>query len=154
MPPERFLARPRRTLLLAGIVLALVVVWAFVVPHGTRTIDRRRWEWMEDTWSYGLGHAARFLAWVGGYGRGLVVVLLALPLVARRRWLGLGVFAAVEALTPLTTALPKAISGQVRPGVVAGGAWGWSLALFAIAQLAASSSRYASALPGSMNHSK
>ncbi len=116
MPLEQFLARPRRTLLLACAVLALVVIWAFVVPAGTRTIDRHWWEWMEDTWSFTAGHAARFLAWVGsGYGRGLAVALLALPLLARRRWLGLAAFGAVELLTPLTTALLKGISGQARP---------------------------------------
>ncbi len=205
MSSERFLARPRRTLLLAGVVLTLVAIWAFVVPLGTRTIDRHWWEWMVDTWSFAAGHAARFLAWLGsGYGRGLVVALLALPLLARRRRLGLAAFAAVEVLTPLTTALLKDISGQARPpdrlvhttgssfpsghtsfaaatlvavvllytepgprrrlwwalavlgtaamgwsrtylhahwlsDVVAGGAWGWALALavFALAQLAA-----------------
>ena len=116
MPPEQFLARPRRTLLLACAVLVLVVVWAFVVPDGTRTVDRRWWEWMEDTWSFAAGHAARFLAWTGnGYGRGLVVALVALPLLARRRWLGLVALAAVELVTPLTTALLKELSGQARP---------------------------------------
>ena len=209
MSPERFLARPRRTLLLACAVLLLVLIWAFVVPAGTRTVDRHWWEWMEDTWSSAPGHAARFLAWLGnGYGRGLVVALLALPLLARRRWLGLAALGAVEVLTPLTTASLKALSGQARPphrlvsthgssfpsghtsyaaatlvalvllysapgprrrvwwglaalgvaamgwsrtylhahwlsDVVAGGAWGWALALavFAVAQLAASSAR-------------
>ena len=116
MPTEQFLARPRRTLLLACAVLALVLVWAFVVPHGTRTVDRHWWVWMEDTWSVGAGHLARFFAWIGnGYGRGLVVALLALPLLARRRWLGLAAFGAVELVTPLTTALLKALSGQARP---------------------------------------
>ena len=116
MPTERFLARPRRTLLLACVALVLVVVWAFVVPDGTRTVDRHWWAWMEDTWSFGAGHAARFLAWVGnGYGRGLVLALLALPLLARRRWVGLAAFGVVEVLTPLTTALLKDLSDQSRP---------------------------------------
>lgn len=97
-------------------MLVLVVVWALVVPDGTRAIDRRWWEWMEDTWSFAPNHAAHFLAWVGnGYGRGLAVALLALPLLARRRWLGLGALAAVELLTPLTTASLKALSDQARP---------------------------------------
>src|ERR1700690_842036 len=43
-----FLARPRRTLLLACGVPGLVAVWAFVDPHGMRTIDRHWWAWMED----------------------------------------------------------------------------------------------------------
>jgi membrane-associated phospholipid phosphatase len=220
--PERFLARPRRTLVRACALLALVVVWTFVVPHGTRTVDRHWWAWMEDTWSYGPGHLARFLAWLGnGYGRALAVALLALPLLARRRWLALAALGTVELLTPFTTALLKDLSNQARPperlvnthgssfpsghtsyaaatlvalvllysspgsrrrlwwalvalgtvamawsrtylhahwlsDVIAGGAWGWALALavFAVAQLAASSARYASAFPGSMNHSK
>jgi membrane-associated phospholipid phosphatase len=219
---EQFLVRPRRTLLLACAVLALVVVWAFVVPDGTRTVDRNWWEWMEDLWASAPLHAAHFLAWVGSaHGRGLAVALLALPLLARRRWLGLVALAAVEVLTPLTTALLKTLSGQAKPplqlvntlgssfpsghtsyaastlvalvllysrpgprrrvwwalvvfgtmamawsrtylhahwlsDVVAGAAWGGALALavFAVAQLAASSARYSSALPGSMNHSK
>jgi membrane-associated phospholipid phosphatase len=114
--PEHFLARPRRTLLLACAVLVIVVVWALVVPEGTRTVDRHWWECMEDTWSRGLGHVARFFAWVGnGYGRGLCVALLALPLLARRRWLALAALAAVELLTPLTTATLKDVSGQARP---------------------------------------
>jgi membrane-associated phospholipid phosphatase len=222
VPPEQFLARPRPTLLLAGAVLALVVVWAFVVPDGTRTVDRHWWEWMEDLWASAPLHAARFLAWVGnGYGRGLAVALFALPLLARRRWLALGALGAVELLTPLTTELLKTLSGQARPplqlvhtlgssfpsghtsyaastlvalvllysrpgrrrrvwsalallgtaamawsrtylhahwlsDVIAGAAWGGALALavFAVAQLAASSARYSSAFPGSMNHSK
>ena len=116
MPGEQFLARPRRTLLLACTVLALVVIWAFVVPAGTRGIDRRWWEWMEDTWSFVPGHAARFFAWLGnGYGRGLALALLVLPLLARRRWLGLAALGAVELLTPLTTALLKDLSDQARP---------------------------------------
>ncbi len=116
MSHEQFLARPRRTLLLACAVLLLVVAWTFVVPDGTHTTDRHWWEWMQDTWSSAPGHAARFLASVGnGYGRGLAVALLALPLLARRRWLGLAAFGAVEILTPLTTALLKALSGQARP---------------------------------------
>jgi len=97
-------------------VLALVVVWAFVVPVGTRAIDRHWWAWMEDTWSFVPGRLARFLAWVGnGYGRGLAVALLALPLLARRRWVGLAAFAIVEIVTPLTTALLKNLSEQARP---------------------------------------
>ncbi len=97
-------------------MLALVLIWAFVVPTGTRTVDRHWWAWMEDTWSFAVGHAARFLAWLGnGYGRGLIVAVLALPLLARRRWLGLAALGAVELLTPLTTALLKDLSGQARP---------------------------------------
>lgn len=97
-------------------MLALVVVWAFVVPAGTRAIDRHWWAWMEDTWSFALGRLARFLAWVGnGYGRGIAVALLALPLLARRRWVGLTAFAIVEIVTPLTTALLKNLSEQARP---------------------------------------
>ncbi len=116
LPTEHFLARPRRTLLLACAVLAAVVVWAFVVPDGTRVVDRHWWEWMEDTWAYVPNHLARFLAWVGnGYGRGLAMAFLALPLVARRRWLGLAALATVELLTPLTTAWLKALSDQARP---------------------------------------
>ena len=202
-------------------MLALVVAWAFVVPHGTRTIDRHWWAWMEDSWSFALGRLANFFAWLGNsYGRGIAVTLLALPLIVRRRWVGLLAFAAVELLTPLTTALLKDLSGLARPperlvhttgssfpsghtsyaaatlvavvllytrigprrrlwwtlaalgtvamawsrtylhahwlsDVIAGGAWGWALALavFAVAQVA-SSARYASASAGSMNHSK
>jgi len=102
--------------MVACVVLALVVVWAFVVPVGTRAIDRHWWAWMEDTWSFVPGRLARFLAWVGnGYGRGLAVALLALPLLARRRWVGLAAFAIVEIVTPLTTALLKNLSEQARP---------------------------------------
>jgi membrane-associated phospholipid phosphatase len=116
LSPEQFLTRPRRTLLLACGVLALVVVWAFLVPDGTRVVDRDWWEWMEDLWAAGPLHVARFLDWAGhGYGRALAVTLLALPLLVRRRWLGLGAFAAVELVTPLTTELLKALSGQARP---------------------------------------
>jgi membrane-associated phospholipid phosphatase len=217
-----FLARPKRTLLLAGGVLALVVVWAFVVPHGTRTIDVRWWRWMEQSWWAPAGRLANAFAWIGnGYGRGLVVALVALPLLARRHWLGLAALGVVELATPLTTALLKDLSNQARPpdrlvythgssfpsghtsyaaatlvaivllytelgprrrlwwllvalgtaamawsrtylhahwlsDVITGGAWGWALALavFALFQAAASSARYASAFPGSMNHSK
>jgi membrane-associated phospholipid phosphatase len=110
------LARPRRTLLLACVVLGLVVAWAFVVPDGTRALDRHWWEWMEDVWAAAPLHAARVLEWVGnGYGRGIAVTLLALPLVARRRWLGLGALGAVELLTLLTTGLLKSASGQAGP---------------------------------------
>ena len=71
---------------------------------------------MEDTWSFVPGHAARFFAWLGnGYGRGLALALLVLPLLARRRWLGLAALGAVELLTPLTTALLKDLSDQARP---------------------------------------
>jgi membrane-associated phospholipid phosphatase len=222
MSTEQFLARPRRTLLFSCAVLALVAVWAFVLPDGTRTLDMRWWEWMEDLWASAPLHAARVLAWVGnGYGRVLAVSLLALPLLAGRRWLALGALGAVVVLTPLTTELLKALSGQARPpqqlvhtlgssfpsghtsyaastlvaavllysrpgprrrvwwalavlgtaamawsrtylhahwltDVIAGAALGGALALavFAVAQLAASSARYSSAFSGSMNHSK
>ncbi len=97
-------------------VLALVVAWAFVVPQGTRTIDEHWWRWMEESWSFAAGHLANAFAWAGNsYGRGITVTLLALPLIARNRWVALAALGAVELFTPLTTALLKDLSGQARP---------------------------------------
>lgn len=116
MPPERFLARPGRALLLVCLLLALVLVAALVVPDAPLSADARWSAWMRDGLASAPEHAARFLDWAGrGLGRALVLTLVALPLVVRRRWLGLGAFAAVEALTPLTTGLLKALAGRPRP---------------------------------------
>ncbi|MGZ4381737.1 MAG: phosphatase PAP2 family protein [Gaiellaceae bacterium] len=103
MSPERFLARPQRTLRLACAMLLLVLAWAFVVPDGTRAVDRQWWEWMEDTWSWAPA--------------------------------SLGVAAMASSRTYL--------HAHWLSDVIAGGAWGWALALvvFAVAQLAASSAR-------------
>jgi len=116
LSPERFLARPGRTFALACAVIALVTAWAFVVPDGTRTIDRRWAVWMQATKTSVPYHAARFLEWVGDdTGRSLAVTVVVLALLARRRWLGLVAFCVIELLTPLATELLKRLAGRTRP---------------------------------------
>ena len=71
---------------------------------------------MEDTWSFGPRELARLLAWIGnGYGRGLALAILALPLVAHRRLVALVALGVVAVVTPLTTELLKDLSNQARP---------------------------------------
>ena len=71
---------------------------------------------MEEAWWRPAGHLANLFAWLGNsYGRGITVTLLALPLIARNRWVALAAFGAVELFTPLTTALLKDWSNQARP---------------------------------------
>ena len=97
-------------------MLALVLVAALVVPDGPLSVDTRWSDWMRDGLASAPEQAARVLDWAGrGLGRALTVVLVALPLLLRRRWLGLGAFAAVELLTPLTTELLKTLGGRPRP---------------------------------------
>ena len=116
MPREQFLARPKRALLLASVLLALVLLAALLIPDGPLGVDARWAGWMRDGATPALEHVARVLDWLGrGVGRVLVIVAIALPLLLRRRWLALGAFAAVDALTPLTNSLLKSLVGRPRP---------------------------------------
>jgi len=220
--PERFLARPGRALLLAAALAALVLLAAVLVPDGPLRVDAWWAERMRDGLASAPEHLARVFDWLGrGIGRALTLVAIGVSLLVRRRWLALGAYVAVEALTPLTNSLLKLLVARPRPpdglahpvgssfpsghasyaaatlvalvllysspgprrwlwwalallgaaamawsrtylqvhwltDVTAGAVLGWAIALavFAVAQLAASSARYASAFSGSMNHSK
>jgi membrane-associated phospholipid phosphatase len=114
--PRRFLADPRRALVLGLALLALFVLLAFLVPQAPLELEQRWSEWMSDIATPVLkGIALVFNALGRGVGRALLIATpAAVLLVTRRRW-SLAAFALTEALTPLISSTTKALVDRPRP---------------------------------------
>jgi len=114
--PEHFVARPRQALWLAGGLLTVFVVLAALVPTGPLAIEARWSAWVVRRRTPALTNAALAINDLGlGWGRALTLTAIALPLLARRRWLALAALAFAETVTPLVTSLTKAILDRPRP---------------------------------------
>jgi membrane-associated phospholipid phosphatase len=114
--PRRFLADPRRALVLGLVLFALFVLLAFVVPQAPLELEQRWNEWMTDIATLVLKDIALVFNALGrGVGRALLIAApAAVLLVARRRW-SLAAFALTEALTPLISSITKALVDRPRP---------------------------------------
>jgi undecaprenyl-diphosphatase len=114
--PRRFLADPRRALVVGLVLLALFVLLAFVVPQAPLELEQRWNEWMSDIATPVLKDIALVFNYLGrGLGRALLIAVPAVVLfVGGRRW-SLAAFALTEALTPLISSITKALVGRPRP---------------------------------------
>ena len=114
--PRRFLADPRRALVVGLVLLALFVLLAFVVPQAPLELEQRWNEWMSDIATAVLKDIALVFNYLGrGFGRALLIAVPAAVLfVARRRW-SLAAFALTEALTPLISSITKVLVDRPRP---------------------------------------
>ena len=114
--PQRFLADPRRALVLGLVLFALFVLLAFVVPQAPLELEQRWNEWMSDIATFVLKDIALVFNALGrGVGRALLIAApAAVLLVARRRW-SLAAFALTEALTPLISSITKVLVDRPRP---------------------------------------
>jgi undecaprenyl-diphosphatase len=113
---ERFFANPTPPLWLAGGMLALVGLMAFVVPEDPTAIERSWSEAMRDIETPVLTDIALVFNWLGrGVGQAVGIAIVALLLVHARRWLALGAFAVVATLALLLPGLLKALISRPRP---------------------------------------
>ncbi len=113
---ESFLAQPTHALWAGGVMLAIVVVVAILVPAGPLELDRSWSEAMRHLETPLLTHLALVFNWLGrGVGRAVALVLVGLLLLRRRRWLAFAAFAVAESLAPLLSALLKALVDRARP---------------------------------------
>ncbi len=121
MPPwadsgEQFLVHPRRAVGWAGILLALVLIGALLVPTGPLAVDSRWAELMRDIEAPFLTHVALVFNALGrGLWRVLTLAILGLALLYARRWPALIAFALAEALTPVASNAIKAVVDRPRP---------------------------------------
>jgi undecaprenyl-diphosphatase len=103
-------------LTVAGIVLALVLILALLVPRGPLEVDGRWSELMGDVASSRLERIALAFNDLGrGVLRGLTIGIIGVVLLKGRRYAGLVAFALTEALTPLLVNLLKALVDRPRP---------------------------------------
>ncbi len=113
---ERFFVRPRRALPLGAGLLALFVVIALLVPTQPLAVEQHWADWMREIQTPLLEHVALIFNYLGrGLGRALVLIGIGVVLVAARRWAALLAYAVVEALTPLLSAVVKALVDRPRP---------------------------------------
>jgi undecaprenyl-diphosphatase len=113
---ERFFARPGRALWIGAGLLALVALIAVLVPAEPLALERSWSEAMKDIQTPFLKDVALVFNWLGrGIGRTLSLIAIGVVLLVARRWLALFAFAATEALTPLVSALLKALVDRPRP---------------------------------------
>jgi undecaprenyl-diphosphatase len=113
---ERFFSEPRRAFALGLVLLAVVVLVAIVIPAGPLAVDSRWSEAMQDIQTPLLKHLALVFNALGrGLLRGLSLAAVGIVLLIARRWLALAAFAVVEALTPLSSTLLKALVQRERP---------------------------------------
>jgi membrane-associated phospholipid phosphatase len=118
---EAFFAHPAHALRAAGVLLALVVLIAVLIPTGPLDIDRGWAEAMRDLETPLLTHLALVFNWLGrGIGRGLTLALVGLLLLRAGRWLALVAFGVAESLASLLSTLLKVLVDRPRPagGVV------------------------------------
>jgi membrane-associated phospholipid phosphatase len=113
---EKFLRDPRRALIEAAVLLAVLVLLAIFIPAGPLSLDSRWSELMQDIQTPILKHLALVFNALGkGVWRGLTLAGVGLVLVAARRWAALIAFAVAETLTPLLGNLFKALVTRPRP---------------------------------------
>jgi undecaprenyl-diphosphatase len=111
-----FLRQPRRALVEAAVLLAVVVLLALFIPAGPLTLDSRWSELMQDIQTPILKHLALVFNALGkGVWRGLTLAGVGLVLLVARRWAALITFAVAESLTPLLGNLLKALVTRPRP---------------------------------------
>jgi membrane-associated phospholipid phosphatase len=111
-----FFTRPGRAVAWAGALLALVALFAILVPAGPLTLDSRWSELMQDIQTPFLKDVALVFNALGrGLWRALTLAATGLVLLLARRWIGLIAFAVTESLTPLLGDLLKALVGRERP---------------------------------------
>jgi membrane-associated phospholipid phosphatase len=102
-------------------LLGVVAVMATLVPLVPLAADERWSEAMRDIESPLLKDIALVFNWLGrGIGWILTLAAIGIVLIYARRWVALVAFAVVETVTPLTSALLKALVARPRPpgGVV------------------------------------
>lgn len=108
--------RGGRAIWLGSVLLVLVGLAAILVPMEPLTIERRWSEAMKDMRTPALDHLALAFNAVGrGLGVVVTVAAVGLLLLARRRWLALGVFVVVECVAQFASSLLKALVGRPRP---------------------------------------
>ena len=113
---ESFLAHPPHALWAGGVMLAIVVLIAILVPAGPLELDRSWSAAMHHLETPLLTHLALVFNWLGrGVGRAIALTLVGLLLLRRRRWLALGAFTVAESLAPLLSALLKMLVDRRRP---------------------------------------
>ena len=113
---ERFVAHPRRTLLLGGALVAAVLVAALIIPTGPLAVDRSWAELMDDIQTPALEHVALVFNDLGrGVGRALSLTAVGVVLLVARRWLALLAFVAIECLTPAIGSVLKHFVDRPRP---------------------------------------
>jgi membrane-associated phospholipid phosphatase len=115
-PAPLFVTNPRRSLAVAGGLLAMVVIGAFVIPAGPLRIDARWAGWVGDVQRAWLRHLATAYR---DAGRGAlsvgIPVAIGIVLAVLRRFVALLAFAVTEVLTPLLDSLIKQIVDRPRP---------------------------------------
>jgi len=113
---ERFFSHPRRAVGSAGVLLALVVLGALLLPTGPLALDSSWSELMHDLETPFLTHLALIFNALGrGLWRTLTLAAIGLVMLLARRFLALIAFALTEALTPLLGNLIKALVDRPRP---------------------------------------
>ena len=114
--PERFFSRPVREFCVGVALLVVVGLMAILIPSDPLAIDRWWSEAMKDVESPLLKDLALVFNALGrGVGWALSLAAVGIVLAVARRWLALAVFALVETLTSLSSALLKAQVGRPRP---------------------------------------
>jgi membrane-associated phospholipid phosphatase len=113
---ERFVAHPRRALVVGAGLVAAVLVAALIVPTGPLALDGSWAELMNDIQTPALEHLALVLNALGhGLGRVLSIAAVGVVLLVARRWLALLAFAATESLTPAVGSVLKILVDRPRP---------------------------------------
>ena len=113
---EHFVAHPLRTSVSGAALLGAVAVMAVLVPLAPLAADEQWSEAMLDIESPVLKDIALVFNWLGrGLGWMLTLAAIGIVLIYARRWVALVAFAVVESLTPLTSALLKALVARPRP---------------------------------------
>jgi undecaprenyl-diphosphatase len=97
-------------------MLALVVMFAVLIPAQPLDIDRSWSQAMRHLELPLLIHLALVFNWLGrGLGRAITLALIGLLLLRTRRWLALLAFAIAESLAPLLSTLFKLCVDRARP---------------------------------------
>ena len=113
---EATFAHPRVVARYASVLIAFVVVLAFLVPDGPLRLDERWGRLMVDAETSLLTHIALVFNAVGhGILRALTTGGIGLVLLIKNRRAALLAFILAEALTPLLVNLIKLIVGRERP---------------------------------------